>query len=261
VKRRFREGSAKILLCTDAAAEGLNFQFCGALVNYDMPWNPMRVEQRIGRIDRLGQRHPFVRIVNLHYRDTVETDVYIALRKRIGLFQSVVGRLQPILAELPRTISASVLHGGRSNEEARAQVASDVTNRVDALEADKSGLDLDLLAEDALEIPPRPAAPLDLAALDLVIRRNDVMPPAVAVRGLGTHEYGYLAPGMPAELRVTTDPRFYEEHADSLELWSPGSPLFPDPVELAGPAEEQTGGDDSGVTLSTLLAHHAASLT
>ena len=52
--------------CTDAAAEGLNFQFCGALVNYDMPWNPMRVEQRIGRIDRLGQDHPAIRIVNLY---------------------------------------------------------------------------------------------------------------------------------------------------------------------------------------------------
>jgi hypothetical protein len=55
VKKRFRDGEAEWLICTDAAAEGLNFQFCGALVNYDMPWNPMKVEQRIGRIDRLGQ--------------------------------------------------------------------------------------------------------------------------------------------------------------------------------------------------------------
>ena len=72
-----------MLLCTDAAAEGLNFQFCGAVVNYDMPWNPMRVEQRIGRIDRLGQQHAHIRIVNLHYEGTVETDVYRALRERI----------------------------------------------------------------------------------------------------------------------------------------------------------------------------------
>ncbi len=91
VKRRFREGEADLLLCTDAAAEGLNFQFCGALINYDMPWNPMRVEQRIGRIDRLGQAHPAIRIVNLHYAGTVETDVYRALRTRINLFESVVG--------------------------------------------------------------------------------------------------------------------------------------------------------------------------
>lgn len=91
VKRRFKEGRAEILVCTDAAAEGLNFQFCGALINYDMPWNPMRVEQRIGRIDRLGQRFSDIRIVNLHYEDTVEADVYRALRSRISVFESVVG--------------------------------------------------------------------------------------------------------------------------------------------------------------------------
>jgi SNF2 family DNA or RNA helicase len=45
----------------------LNFQFCGALINYDMPWNPMRVEQRIGRIDRFGQEHAKIRVTNLHY--------------------------------------------------------------------------------------------------------------------------------------------------------------------------------------------------
>jgi superfamily II DNA/RNA helicase len=99
-KRRFRNQEAEILLCTDAAAEGLNFQFCGAFINYDMPWNPMRVEQRIGRIDRLGQAHSTIRIYNLHYEDTVETDVYMALRDRIDLFETFVGRLQPILARL-----------------------------------------------------------------------------------------------------------------------------------------------------------------
>ena len=91
VKRRFRDGEADLLLCTDAASEGLNFQFCGALVNYDMPWNPMRVEQRIGRIDRVGQRHAAIRVVNLHYEGTVETAVYRALRRRIGLFEQFLG--------------------------------------------------------------------------------------------------------------------------------------------------------------------------
>jgi SNF2 family DNA or RNA helicase len=83
IKKRFRDGVAECLICTDAAAEGLNFQFCGALVNYDMPWNPMKVEQRIGRIDRLGQQHESIRIINLHYSDTVEADVYTALGQRI----------------------------------------------------------------------------------------------------------------------------------------------------------------------------------
>ena len=85
VKKRFKEGKAEILVCTDAASEGLNFQFCGALINSDMPWNPMRVEQRIGRIDRLGQRFGEIRIINLHYQDTVEADVYQALRTRISV--------------------------------------------------------------------------------------------------------------------------------------------------------------------------------
>src|SRR3546814_20094601 len=91
VKRRFRAAEADLLLCTDAAAEGLNFQFCGALINYDSPWNPMRVEQRIGRIDRLGQRFVRIRIVNLHYAGTVEADVYMALSRRIVLLQRGVG--------------------------------------------------------------------------------------------------------------------------------------------------------------------------
>lgn len=94
IKRRFRKGDGDILLCTDAAAEGLNFQFCGSLINYDMPWNPMRVEQRIGRIDRLGQAFDNIRIVNLHYADTIETQVYQALSSRIQLFESFVGGLQ-----------------------------------------------------------------------------------------------------------------------------------------------------------------------
>ena len=118
-KRSFREGEADVLLCTEAAAEGLNFQFCGALVNYDMPWNPMRVEQRIGRIDRLGQKHSIIRIFNLHYRDTVEADIYRALAKRIGLFHGVVGQLQPILAKVSGTIAQAVLEGRASTDEGR----------------------------------------------------------------------------------------------------------------------------------------------
>ncbi len=197
VKKRFRAGEADILLCTDAAAEGLNFQFCGAIVNYEMPWNPMRVEQRIGRIDRLGQQHPIVRIVNLHYSETVETDVYMALRSRIGLFQSVVGRLQPILAQLPRTITNAVLRGGDATDETRARVASEVVSRVETLEADNSALDLDRLTDAALAMPVRPSPALDLEALDAVIRRPDVMPAATTVRLLGEREYAYLAPGEP----------------------------------------------------------------
>lgn len=249
VKRRFKAGQAEILLCTEAAAEGLNFQFCGAIVNYDMPWNPMKVEQRIGRIDRLGQRHPIIRIVNLHYRGTVETDVYVALRQRIHLFQSVVGRLQPILAQLPRTIASTVLRSPRANEAARAQVASDVISQVDEIQSQGSGLDLDAIADADLELASRVKSPLDLDHLDRVIQRKDLVPPGVIVRALGSREYGYLSPGMEGEIRVTTNADYFEEHAESVELWSPGSSAFPPNDEIA--TDE---GDVAGGSLSQLLA-------
>ena len=191
----------------------------------------MRVEQRIGRIDRLGQRHPTIRIVNLHYKDTVETDVYRALRERIGLFQSVVGRLQPILARLPRTISETVLSGrGRSRQE-----AAELVDRIqqEAREAEQQGFDLDAVTTQDLAMPERPPSPVTMRDLDRIISRPDLMPPGVEIRPLRPREYSLLAPGMVKPVRATTDPQYFEENAGSVEFWSPGSPLFSPPEILA----------------------------
>lgn len=92
-------GAVKVLVCTDAASEGLNLQSAGALINYDLPWNPSRVEQRIGRIDRIGQQHPVLSIVNLFLCKSVDMAVYGALRRRCGLFERFVGEMQPVLAK------------------------------------------------------------------------------------------------------------------------------------------------------------------
>ncbi len=232
IKRRFREGTARILLCTDAAAEGLNFQFCGGLINYDMPWNPMRVEQRIGRIDRLGQQHDVVRIVNLHYRGTVETDVYHALRTRIRLFESVVGRLQPILSRLSSRITRVVLQdSAQERERAREAAVNELEGEIE--EYSSYGFDLDEYAWLDLPLDARPSAALDHDMLDAVLRRPDLLPPGIEARLLSGREYSYAAPGMPSAVRVTTDPEYYEENPDSVELWSPGSPLFPAPQVAA----------------------------
>jgi len=75
VKNQFRQGNICILLGTESASEGLNLQTCGVLINYDMPWNPMRVEQRIGRIDRIGQEYKEVWIANYFYKDTTEDQI------------------------------------------------------------------------------------------------------------------------------------------------------------------------------------------
>ena len=124
VKRRCKSNHPRaidILLGTDAASEGLNLQEFSALINFDLPWNPMRVEQRIGRIDRIGQNAKFVLVSNLYFRGTIEEDTYFALKDRIGVFENVVGPLQPILAEMPR-IFRKLAQGEIEREEAIQQL-------------------------------------------------------------------------------------------------------------------------------------------
>jgi len=96
VKRRFVRVDIDLLLCTDAAAEGLNLQSADLLVNVDLPWNPMKLEQRIGRIDRIGQRHRTIHVINLAYPGTVEEEVYVRLLRRIQGAAGTVGT-QPLV--------------------------------------------------------------------------------------------------------------------------------------------------------------------
>ena len=224
VKRRFRSDEADVLLCTDAAAEGLNFQFCGALVNYDMPWNPMRVEQRIGRIDRLGQHFAEIRVVNLHYANTVEADVYHALKTRIQLFEQVVGGLQPILNRLPKLIEASVLAQGADSAERGENALRSLEQEMGA---PTDVIDLADYADDTLELGPRPEPSLTLSDLERVLRSPDLLPSGVEAAPLGDFDYRYTAPELGRTVRVTLDRTFFDAHAESVEFWSPGSPTFP----------------------------------
>jgi SNF2 family DNA or RNA helicase len=88
--------AAPVLVSTEAGGEGRNLQFSRIVINYDLPWNPMRVEQRIGRVHRLGQRHP-VRVVNLAARGTIEAYVLEILDRKIRMFELVVGEMEEIL--------------------------------------------------------------------------------------------------------------------------------------------------------------------
>ncbi|AEG13744.1 helicase domain-containing protein [Desulfofundulus kuznetsovii DSM 6115] len=94
VKERFLRGEIDVLVCTDAAAEGLNLQTADLLVNYDLGWNPMKVEQRIGRIDRIGQKHEDIHVLNLCYSGSAEEEVYIRLLSRLARANMVVGTQQ-----------------------------------------------------------------------------------------------------------------------------------------------------------------------
>lgn len=95
-----------VLLSSEVGGEGLDFQFCDLLVNYDLPWNPMRVEQRIGRIDRYGQQSKTVAIVNLVTPNTVDGDIYERCLLRIGVFHHAVGGSEEILGEITHEIQS-----------------------------------------------------------------------------------------------------------------------------------------------------------
>lgn len=93
------QNRAQVLIATEAGGEGINLQFCNQVINYDMPWNPMRVEQRIGRVHRLGQKRD-VHIYNLSTSGTIEEHILRLLYEKIDLFEMVIGELDDIVERL-----------------------------------------------------------------------------------------------------------------------------------------------------------------
>ena len=98
-----------VLLSSEVASEGVDLQFSKVLVNYDLPWNPMKIEQRIGRIDRLGQKSSRITIWNLFYEDTIDSRIYERLYERLDIFQKALGGLEAILGDEIRKLTADLL--------------------------------------------------------------------------------------------------------------------------------------------------------
>jgi hypothetical protein len=224
IKRRFKTGRVRLLVCSDAAGEGLNLQAAGVLANYDLPWNPMKVEQRIGRIDRLGQQRPRVKILNFAYKDTVEADVYFAVGERIQLFQGIVGRLQPILSKLPRRFEEVTLASREGRDAARQRFLAEIEQEVASAAA--APLDLDIVAGEDLAVPPLPEPPYDLGQLDHLMGHGASRPVGLEWRPLDARTYAARLPGMQESVRVTTAAEVFEESGDSHEFFSPGGELF-----------------------------------
>lgn len=93
-----------IMLSSEVGCEGLDFQFCDLLINYDIPWNPMRIEQRIGRIDRYGQKSETVGILNFVTPGTIDADIYNRCLVRIGIFENSIGASEEILGSIAQEI-------------------------------------------------------------------------------------------------------------------------------------------------------------
>jgi ERCC4-related helicase len=125
---RFRRGS-QVLVSTEAGGEGRNLQFCHILVNYDLPWNPMRVEQRIGRVDRIGQRRE-VQILNVANADTIEERILEVLAERIHVFEESIGSLDPILGEIEKDFERIAFLPAQEMSEQLDDLTADIDRRM-----------------------------------------------------------------------------------------------------------------------------------
>src|SRR6266480_400775 len=130
--RAFHEDERSVLIASRAGSEGRNLQFCNVLVNYDLPWNPMVVEQRIGRLHRIGQTRE-VHIVNLAAAGTIEAYILHLLDRKIKLFELVVGELDLILGEFG---GAHTFEGRLADEWLASENEEDFARRVEAIGAD-----------------------------------------------------------------------------------------------------------------------------
>ena len=122
VMKEFRNKEFDILICSEVGSEGLDFEFCNILVNYDLPWNPMRIEQRIGRLDRFGQLADKIFILNIRVPGTIEDDIFMRLFSRIGVFEDSIGELEPILRDELRNITSVLLNPTLTPNERESEV-------------------------------------------------------------------------------------------------------------------------------------------
>jgi len=120
---RFRDDATiRVLLSSEVGSEGLDFQFCHVLANWDLPWNPMVVEQRIGRLDRLGQRSEKILVFSFSCPGTIEDLILDRLYGRIGVFERTIGVLEPILGQEIRRLTDQLFNPKLTQQEREALI-------------------------------------------------------------------------------------------------------------------------------------------
>ena len=129
-KPKAERDSLDLMLFSEVGCEGLDYQFCDCIVNYDLPWNPMKVEQRIGRIDRRGQESESVTIVNLITPGTVDADIYERCLLRIGVFESALGGNEEILGEITTELRGIAENYKLTREERRIKLQQLADNKI-----------------------------------------------------------------------------------------------------------------------------------
>lgn len=109
IMAEFRAGTYDLVIATKVASEGLDFEFCSVVINYDLPWNPMEIEQRIGRIDRIGQSEEKIIVIHFITPGTIESDILERVLDRIGVFEHAIGALEPIINNAWSDIESALL--------------------------------------------------------------------------------------------------------------------------------------------------------
>ena len=253
IKEEFRKGETiRLLLCTESASEGLNLQTCGVLINYDMPWNPMRVEQRIGRIDRIGQRHEEVHVHNYFFKDTVEAKVYERLSARIDWFEDVVGTLQPILHNVGRAIGKLAMMERDERDAAFGDTVSELESQAGS--RDRTAIDLDELVDHSVPASVESASPVTLADIERLFLNSEWtrhrLQPHETIDG------AYWLHPDPNNRAVTFRPPVFDRHPSSVELLTYGNPTFDDLLlEVAEPSGDESADPSPAEAGAALVLH------
>jgi hypothetical protein len=250
-KNLFRAGDdVKILVGTDTLAEGLNLQTCGRLVNYDMPWNFTRVEQRIGRIDRIGG-HASVKVTNLFYNRTVEANIYRTLAGGFGGFNFIVGDAQPVLGDIEAAIQQAAFtddedddydgstgSGSHNALSVSANLVGEIRAKINQAQAQAVRLqDLDDRADAGsfADAFPDAVTLTDIEAVllgDPSVKDQFTTHPNIEGVWHVSDEVGFTR-------AVTFDRHILDDHSPDVRLLSPGDPLFDLVVRRASaPADE-----------------------
>lgn len=142
----FEKGEFEILLSSEVGGEGLDFQFCQAIINYDLPYNPMKIEQRIGRIDRFGQREDKIFVASMYISNSVDENIYNALYDRIHLVEESIGILEPILGTQLADLQNEIIQGILSEEQLQQRI-KDVE-----ISVEQAKLEMDRFEKNRIEL-------------------------------------------------------------------------------------------------------------
>lgn len=124
------DNTIDVLLFSEVGCEGLDYQFCDTMINYDLPWNPMRIEQRIGRIDRRGQKSDTVKIYNMIIQDTIDETIYDRCLSKIGVFEASIGDCSEILGDISEQIMKIMFNPDLTEEERHIKIEQIADNDV-----------------------------------------------------------------------------------------------------------------------------------